>query len=54
MNAVQKEIAARLDSEREQSAPATKQGLTTNQWTAIIIGIFTVMAAVLNHFGLIQ
>lgn len=54
MNAVQKEINARLMAEREQSAPTTKQGLTTNQWTAIVIGFFTVMAIVLTQLGLIQ
>lgn len=54
MNAVQKELAARIESEREaQAYKPVKSGLTANQWTLIVIGIFTIMAVVLNQLGLI-
>jgi hypothetical protein len=55
MTAIQKEISARLQKERDitSAAPAKARGLTDTQWTFVVIGLFTVMAIVLNQLGLI-
>ncbi len=52
MNAVQKEINARLINERE--LPPVKKGLNSTQLTFIVVGIFTLITLVLNHYGLIK
>jgi len=53
MNAVQKEINARLMAEREASTPK-KSELSTTTMTFIVVGFFALVTLVLNHYGLIQ
>jgi hypothetical protein len=54
MNAIKREITARLEKEREET-PISKGNvtLTANQWTLLVVAIITVATLVLNQFGLI-
>lgn len=54
MNAVKREMTARLEKERE-ATPISKGNvtLTANQWTLLVVAIITVVTVVLNQFGLI-
>ena len=54
MNAVTREITARLEKEREEAKPVSKSGMSTTTMTLLVVGFFTVVALVLNQFGLIK